>query len=204
VSLYELLPRYKEAVDYENQLRTLSFLPVHDYIGNIPVVQFSPVKYILLESAHNPFVCGGTIEPSDIVQFIWALSPDYGQLNKREAVIKLCSDLPYNETIEKIRKYLDESFIDSMEGNPIGIETITYYSWIAGLIDIFAAEYGWTSDHVLNMPFKQLYQYVKVIKERKAGDKVILWNPYSDKVKDEEMNKLNHQPAAVVEEQIKD
>ena len=121
----------------------------------------------MLEGAGSPFVTKQTMMPEDIGVFLWILSPDY--VPDPVAQEKFCeriAKIKIPDALEQIRDYLEMTFSDADTDEK---ERKTFANFIAYVIDMFANQYGWTVQTILNMPMRQVYQLSSVIGERFAA-----------------------------------
>jgi hypothetical protein len=94
----------------------------------------------------------------------------------------------FQDSVKQIDAFLKESFQDS-PGGAGDMESPSYYSFAASLVDLFGHEYGWSEADILDAPIKRLFQYVKAI-SRRSGE-AVLFNP-SDRVRGEWMDVVNN------------
>lgn len=111
----ELLKAKMMAVRKESIIREASFLDITLDICGIPVKQFTPYHYLLLDFAINPYLERHRApEFEDTCEFLWVISPDFvpaDEKKKREWMINTI----VNPLVEESKKISD---------NEIGAEEI--------------------------------------------------------------------------------
>lgn len=183
MNLADAIPGYREAVEREKFEREIAFLDIPETAGGVQLMPLTLRRVIALNVAGSPFVCGGQPTPVNTALTLWALSPEYspGARFARWRFIRRCRRINYLKTIRDLDEYFDSAFADSPGGRPVSGPS--YYSFSAAVVDVFAHEYGWSEVDVMDIPFKRLWQYLKIIK-RRSEPGCILFNP-SDRVRGE-------------------
>jgi hypothetical protein len=182
---------YPAALQQERENRDFSFLELPFVLGASPDRAGIPIRQITLRqllvrlNIDCPFMTGRVPEVEDIAEFLWFLSPDFqpgsGDSPNRHSFIKKVAQLPYDEAVKEIDRYLDLVFLDAPPSG--GKHKTPIASAAATLIDIFASEYGWSRDVILDSPVPQLYQLLREIELRHKGKDAVFINRLSDKVK---------------------
>jgi hypothetical protein len=210
------IPGYKEAVAAERLAREVSFLPITETVAGLELVPMTLRQYLVLSLTKSPLLTGETPGPGHLLDFLWLLHPRYspkGGFHKWLMVRKLRRCIPPVGTIwdyewlrakrqrrvdlavyrltrlvVALRNYVGETLQDWQPSQaPEGTVEIDHYCDGAAICALVAREYGWTQETTLNMPMKQLLQFLKEIKVF-HGTKVPLCNP-SDRVKAEWLDK---------------
>jgi hypothetical protein len=100
-----------------------------------------------------------------------------------------------DKATDEIWEYMEDAFLDKDEvkSNKLiaGSIDIDYYSWLDVITDMFASEYGWKDEYILNMPFARINSKIRVIKQRHSSEKVTFENKYSSKSMDAIANYRN-------------
>lgn len=144
----------------------------------------------VLTHCDNAFVSNSRPIPEHVAQFLWCLSPgfSYTDWKARDKFVIGCAGLNFDKSVKEIEDYVEEVFLDSPEGSGERSESIA--SWIASLVDVLAAEYGWKQKEVVEMPLACVFQYIRVIRNR-TGEKQISFNRLTDSVKTKFLENLN-------------
>lgn len=162
----------------------MAFIDLNEKICGIEIRQMRPLHLAMLDAARNPFLSEEVdIEPGEamphLVIFLWALSSEFqpGECSAKSNFIKRCRKLKYQEAVDAIRKYIEDTFQDSPPECKAGA---SYTSWVASIVDLLASEYGWNEEAIFQIPMKRIFQYVRRI-EIRNGSKM-MFNK-SDKIK---------------------
>lgn len=122
--------------------------------------------FFMLEGAGSSFLSKQPVTPEDIGVLLWILSPEYKACPKaRDEFCKKIAKLDIQKTLQDITQYFDLTFSDADTDES---EKKVYASFVGYCIDLFAHEYGWTIDMVMDMPMRRIYQLSSVIAERYA------------------------------------
>lgn len=185
------IPGYASAVAHERLNRNAAFLGLADRVCGIDVSPMTLRHYVCLESIGSPYVCGGDITSEDTLAAVWLISPDYDPKNNsaRKAFCKRISTYKVADAMREMNDYVSSAFEDAPAS--AGGNTVQYYSTAASLVDLFAREYGWQLNEILDLPLAVLFQLVKAIIARTDPD-AILFNP-SDKVRGQWLCKVNNE-----------
>jgi hypothetical protein len=182
------IPGLAEAVAKEKFLRNASFLSCHEAILGVPVLPLTIRQLVALELIGSPFVCGGRPPNElDVAAFIWLCSPRYRAESKwrRWWFLRSIRKLDYLATVKAIVEHVNEAFSD-MPGSSRVRHVTSYYSAVASLVDLLAAEYGWSEEKILALPLKRVFQYANAI-TRRRDPQAIMFNP-SDRIKGDWLN----------------
>jgi hypothetical protein len=171
-NLHDLIPGLREA---EEQYRAESF---EAFAGVEPrickafeILPLTPRMFLDLEGGECGFVVknGRDLDERDIALLLWRCSPYYvrGNDDLRRFHQGAIAILPYVQCVGEISDYLRRSLAGmplwkgKLRATPgVGI-------WASRLVHLFAKEYGWSEDQVLDMPFRRLWQYANRILEDK-------------------------------------
>lgn len=141
-----------------------------ELIGPVVIRPLTPLTLQRLNAAGNPFVCGTLNDtpaeqlPAAVMQFLWCCSPAYRPSALRLQWFKWRHrKLDALALAVAITRYLDRIFYEppgsAKKELPIAAD-------IAGLVDLFAHEYGWTRSEILHAPMEQLLQLRNHIRRR--------------------------------------
>ncbi len=184
------IPGYSQAVERENQEREAAFVNPLTLVCGIAIRQLTPRDGIILEGLGSPFIVGGNPTWSQIMEFLWRMSPDYSRSNLKRHLFDLrCWRLRRADTLKPLDKYIERTFQDAPGQKSGASQKVPFAGWPAYIIDPIASEYGWGLDVILNTPYRVLYQLLNCITKRYNAD-AIIFNP-SDKVKGEYLRLKN-------------
>lgn len=165
---YSEIPGYLEAVNREQTVRELAFLPVQLPICGVPIRHMNIRHYMLLQGCGNRFVCGGRPGPADVLGFLWFLSPEYSTADgAREAFAKKHANAWRKRAADLcagIAEYAESVFQDSPASE--GATGKSFTAAAAGMVDTLASQYGWRDEDILEMPLARIFQYYKRIEAR--------------------------------------
>src|SRR5882724_1725267 len=129
-TLLDKVPGLRKAVEQEQFIRHVSFLPVNESIEGFPVKPLTLRHLLVLRLQPSPLLSGtATPSPLDLVAFLWLLNPGYtpdSNSPAKKQFLKLCrSFIPSsNATAESpqvvaaaklvmgCRQYVTEAFQD--------------------------------------------------------------------------------------------
>jgi hypothetical protein len=121
------------------------------------------LDYYTLLHAESPFLLGTDYTVGDIAVFLWLLLEDKNQ--DRKEFVNGIKDIKIVDAEKDILTYLDEVFseCDTLQEKQNGK---SHASSIAYQVDLYAREYGWQAEEILNLPMSQIFQLNTVIAER--------------------------------------
>jgi len=121
---------------------------------------------MMLDGIETPFLKGGDIKDEDIALFLWIVSEDYStEAKAKKEFFKKAVKLRLIPTINWIKEYIKKSFSDS-DTMSIGEKGQAYF--ISYFVDLFAREYGWSFEQIMEMPLRVGFQLLTAINERNA------------------------------------
>jgi hypothetical protein len=184
VSLTDQIPGLAEAIEAEQHVRDTSFLELPESVCGFDLKPLTLRHVLMLGAIDSPFITGGLPAPHDVGAFM-VIVGDWRGFNRWKNLRRL-GRVSFRESVEAIDAFVKESFQDS----PPSGETsnVSYYSFAASLVDLFAHEYGWREADILDMPTKRMFQYLKAV-SRRNGEKTF-FNP-SDKVRGQWLDAVN-------------
>lgn len=193
------LPGYREAVKTTEDARLVAFLDdVTHTICGVEIQWMTLRQLSILYAADDPFLLGGRLPvPADVLRFLWVLSPGFIPGTKREASAAretfigevAALNAPFGELCAAIRTYLDLVFMDAPPSSDGDSTKESVVSFQAALINIFATEYHWSPEHIVNSRLTALYQYLRLITLR-HDPKAIAFNRATSKVKGDYLRQL--------------
>ena len=167
---------YRKAVLSEKLDRTAAFLRLPERVGMFYLRPLTAGDYSTHVMLGSPFVAGGTPTPSDVWAFIWYQSVNYAPnawFKKWLSELKVITHKDYIGLVVSVRAFVADSLSDLPHGKGDGGPA--YYSWLASVVDTLASEYGWSRDAILDLPLRELGQYISAIK-RRHNSKAIMFN----------------------------
>ena len=202
--LRDQIPGYAEALAKEQASRNAAFIDITETVCGFELRQMTLRDYLILQSARNPVLVGGTPSPVELVAFLWLLSPGYrpaltfaGWINSWAFAIRCRKFLPRGKgddherissaakIIEACRAYVEETFQDSGPRASSGAWMPDYWSDGAELCARMGREYGWAPEVTLGLPMKAILQFCSEIRSHN-GSRVPLCNP-SDRIRSDWM-----------------
>jgi len=156
----------QKAIDQAESWQAESWLNLTTEISGVEVRQMTLNHFFLLDGIESPFIKNRSFTPGDLGVFLWILSPDYKPCDKaRNQFIKSIVNVNIAEAVNDISDYLTATFQDAETTEEEGKK---YANFIAYMVDMFAREYGWQPDYILELPMRQIYQLATAIGERYA------------------------------------
>ena len=156
----------QKAIDQAESWQAESWLNLTSEISGVEVRQMTLNHFFLLDGIESPFLKNRSFTPGDLGVFLWILSPDYKPCDKaRNQFIKSIVNVNIAEAVNDISDYLTATFQDAETSED---NSKKYANFIAYMVDMFAREYGWQTDYILNLPMRQIYQLATAIGERYA------------------------------------
>jgi hypothetical protein len=183
--LLQKIPGLKQAIDRERDIRDQSFLDIPESLCGVEVKPLTLRKLVALGQVGSPFVVGGVVKLYHAWAFMVIASEARGLT--KWAVFRKIAKSPSQDVVKAITNFIDETFQDSPPNSKS--EATSYYSYAAAMVDVFASEYGWSEEEVLDIPLKRTFQYLKAITKRNRPN-AILFNP-SDKVRGKWLLEVN-------------
>jgi hypothetical protein len=182
-------------------VRTVSFQPIPERIGQFTVMPMTLRHYATLRIVASPFLPPfSTPTKLDLSIFLWVLNPKFtvaksmgkrlhfyrcGQLFK-----KLATEVIH---VYEAREYINEALIDRPPSTGRARLEPNYFSDECSIIATLAREYGWSEAAIQDIPLKRIFQYLKEISAHYQainGKKPILYNP-EDKLKSDYLEAIN-------------
>lgn len=171
-----IIPGLREAIEQEQLERNAAFLDVPETLCGHPVPAMTLQHLIVLSCIGSPFVDGGPVDRAHVRQFLLVITGATGW--RKRWLLWRTRKLDLSTALPQIKAYLDSALADIGGGS--GAAEKSYYSFAAGLVDMFLKEYQWPEAKTLNYPLKKLLQFRNVI-ARRYNPSATLFNP-SDKV----------------------
>ena len=162
----------KAAIARMQTRRDAAFLFDFETIAGLKVQPLTLRLLILLDQVGSVFVTGkwrSLLEDNigvELRKFLWLVSFEFSTDDdkSRRKFIKTVDGLDSAEVINEIREYIDTAFTDAPGGS--SRDDTPHASMAAETVDLFAKEYGWGPDTILNLSMAQLWQYRNCISAR--------------------------------------
>lgn len=152
----------------ENQ-RFEAWLNLNSTIGGIEIRQMTLKDYFILEGLESPIMQNSNFTQTDLAVFLWVLSSDFStDAKKRDVFCKKVIQVKFQSAIADLRTYLESTFVDAdtLEGGEGNAPQHSLF--LTQQIDLYAKEYGWRIEEILNIPIRQIFQLNTAIHERYA------------------------------------
>jgi hypothetical protein len=186
----------KAAITRMQARRDAAFVFDFDIIAGLKVQPLTLRLLILLDQVGSVFVTGkwrSVLEDNigvELRKFLWLVSWEYSPNDERarRKFIKQVDKIDSAEVINEIREYIDAAFTDA-PGGSVRDQT-PHASMAAETVDLFAKEYGWHPETILELPMAQLWQYRNCISAR-TEKSPIMFNRELDQCQKEFMAERN-------------
>lgn len=169
-TLHDLIPGLREAETRYRDENAEAFAGIEPKIcGRVEIAPLTARMFLDLQGADCALVCnvGRPVNDEDVRVMLWRCSPLYrkGDDEVRRFFQASLLELPFEEAVEGLLEYVRRS----LAGQPLWKGSIRATpgvgNWAARLVHIFAKQYGWTEDYVLDLPLRRLWQYANRIME---------------------------------------
>lgn len=164
--------KYVAAVEKEQAIRDSAFISNIDVIGNTTVHALTPKLFTTLTLMKSPLVMGGEINSESILVFLWTVKVKIPEDDRQKFFEETILNQDFEQIVTDIGTYFEDAFQDIPPAKSEG-SNVPYYSSLAVIVDYFASEYGWTEDSIINMPYKRLFQYMKLIGKKNDPSKAM-------------------------------
>ena len=173
-----LAPAIRAAEDSYRQESADAFAGVEpDIAGMVEILPLTTKMFLDLDGAGNAFFGpkGTPLTPSDLATFLWRCSPYYSFGKPDSAAIRSFFNgnlyvVPYQKACNDVTAYI----LRAWAGMPLWKKSTGSSSnlghWPSRLVHMFAKEYGWGEDYILNLPLRRLWQYANRVLESKDPD----------------------------------
>lgn len=197
-----LCPGYAEAVKHENDVRDAAVLNLNALICGVEIRQMTLRHWLILDGIESPFLNGALPDPDkkDIEKFLWVLSPHFTPRWSfaKAQLVRRARKLPYGEAVVSIRSFVEDTFQDSPPSEGDDKWRAPEASFGANVICSLALRFHWSRDAILDLPLKESFQHLKLIRmrgEAERGEKPIGWNR-SDEILNQHRRKVRAERAA--------
>lgn len=174
-----------KAILRERSMRDVAFLDFPVRIAGCWCRMMTYRDYMTLCALDNPFVVNsGAPTVDSVLEFIWQVSTanvkGASGIRKWLAMrrfAKSIMNIRFGEIVDQIENYVEETFIDTKQSSARNERE--RYSFMASVVDVFASEYGWSDERILDIPIRRVTQYLRRIQLR-YDPKAPMFNKISD------------------------
>lgn len=150
----------------EKQLE--GYLGLEAPVCGIFVAPFTPRMQLELEGSGNNFLVRGEVNADDVLQFMHRILPNFSRSNRdqKTCLTKFLCTRDALVCATEITDYI----LKAHESRPdlgSSSESFNAASWSSVLCDLFAEQYGWAWETVLDTPWRVIWQQHQRIIERK-------------------------------------
>lgn len=199
------IPGYADAIRREDSLRRAAWVHEAENIAGVPVRRLTWRDVETLAAMRNGFFCPWKFETDEefvghCAQLVWWLSdcakPARGAgfvslaicRAQKHRLIKYLAAKP-EQLATDVTRYLADSFLDAPKGHGAGSSKGAIAGGPAYIADTLAwGGYAMTMDQLLDMPIVQLWQILRVCRQRLTGESPI---NESDILASQHLEKIN-------------
>jgi len=215
-------PGYAEAIEKEQAIRSAACLGINEIICGFEAKPLTAAHVLLLNLVRSPFLRALPVELlcsevnrrqtlTDIMRFLWIVSPDYEQGSKASAPRRwwrfvdppptardrfnskfaLLAKVKLDALVSAILEYVEDAFIDA-EKPKAGENRVSYYAQEVSIAYEFSKFHGYRLDfwnfgcpadkNPLHVPLKIVFQLRKVRREAELGKDAGLSNRSDERV----------------------
>jgi len=148
-------------------------------VCNLPCRPISLAVIMDMIGSKNPILNAKQplqIMPQDVVLLLYRLSPDYREgekdegKRKKKAISKHLKKMKLADIQADVFDFVKCTFEDLETGGAGDSGQIKEVSFCAYYVNALASNYGWTDDHILNMPFERVIQLTRLIAKKNNPD----------------------------------
>lgn len=163
----EVPPELQELIENASAWSNEAFVNVSEDCYGLEINNMNLYHLMMLDGIESPFLKGGEIKDTDIALFLWIVSKNYSDNNKhkQKEFFKKVTKIKNIPAINWIKTYLKKTFIDSDTMNR-GDKGQVYF--ISYFIDLFAREYSWNYEQIMQLPLRVAFQLITAVNERNA------------------------------------
>jgi hypothetical protein len=190
-TLYDLIPGLREAEEAFREDQLEAFTGIEPPIRGIEVRPFTPRMFLELDGVGNDFmrdVDAPRVE--HLAMFIWRISQEFDRLNtwRRRRFLWRFRSIDYGPAVVDVREYLRRNYAPMPVVASSNTDTVA--AWPSVVVHVFASEYHWPEDTILDLPFRRLWQYLNRIFE-KRDPKYKQKSAIAMKLRDDWLQKMN-------------
>jgi hypothetical protein len=168
-TLYDLIPGLREAEEAFRDEQLEAFTGIEAPICGIEVRPFTPRMFLELDGVENDLL--REVEAPRVEHlgmFLWRISQAFDRFNfrrRRRFLRRFYRRVDYGPAVVQVRTYLKKNYAPMPNIRRGGEDTIAV--WPSVVVHVFASEYHWTEDVILDLPFRRLWQYLNRIFEKR-------------------------------------
>lgn len=184
MQLPDAIPGYREAIEAEARAREGAFLRLPEFVCGVRVEPLTLRRFALL--SHIELKLADNWETLEL--FLWLMSPQYGSrapfARARHSARCLWAFLRHGAGVVNIcaNAWLNGQFADAPGARDETGFNVDSTCWVSRQVDLFAAEYGWPVERVLDLPVKVAFQLEREIRRRTSNTPPTFFNQ-SDKLR---------------------
>jgi len=158
----------EKALEQSKVYESEAWLNQNTSICGIEIRQMTLYDFYVLDGVESPFLSKKEYTVGDIAVFLWILSTKHSRdAAAKQKFAEEIHEIKILEAEKGILEYIDATFNDA--------DTLVeqkkdraFAPFIAYQIDLYAKEYGWTIEQIMQIPLRQLFQLNTVIGVRYA------------------------------------
>jgi hypothetical protein len=190
----ELWPKYAqkiaEAERKDAEQKGKAFLPLPyliEDLGEFEVVPLTLRKYAMISLPGFWEKDNGRLS---VLRFLWILSPEFEPSKKKaQEFLDAHRFTDLSGYDEQIRAFIGRAFELAPQKNKDKPGKVQ--EWLSHFVDIFAKEYGWTDDQILDAPMARLWLYLRRIRDRSSKTKISFCEE-ADRLRQQFMDEVNN------------
>lgn len=179
-----------EARNADFKRRAEAWVQVPHQIAGTVLPPMTLRKLIFLEQIDCPLLTGEDANHEDVVTFLWVCSESFtADEASARAFRKKIGKFP-----ESLEQEISDYLNDNLNGMGQGGNSESTDHFASTVIDLIASQYGWTNDHILDLPLNQMFQLLSSITQRLTvmnGGKAVTFSPAVDELKAEYLRRIN-------------
>lgn len=186
------IPGYREAAIQDEREREMAWLELPHDICGISCQPLTLRHLQMLRAINSPFIYGRSPCFADVAVFLWIVSESFveitGPMSKLKRFLfnlRLRRKIPFPErfleSVAAIEDYISLAFRDSPGGGATRPGEC-HWCFSGMMMGRFVSRYGWTTSVISNMPLRQCFQLLNVIRKLENPD-TILFSYHTSRVK---------------------
>jgi len=163
----EVPPELQELIENASAWSNEAFVNISENCYGLEIDNMNLYHLMMLDGIESPFLKGGEIQDTDIALFLWIVSKDYSDKDKKKQkeFFNKVTKIKNIPAINWIKNYLKKTFIDSDTMNRGGKGQAYFLSYF---VDLFAREYSWNYEQIMKLPLRIAFQLITAVNERNA------------------------------------
>lgn len=182
--------RIAKAAEAELRLRLEGMLFVVTEVGPFKLLPLTLRDIAEMQFAGNALVTGGDFDVTDVLQLIWATTPNKNRINAKRYLRRCGKHLRDDKVVNEVYEYFLKQLNDIPSRGKRAAKDYMSRSFLVTVIDAMAESYGWTKDEILNLSVSFAFQLFQQIEYRLSKGKFAPISPMTSKAQAEEFKKL--------------